>query len=99
MPVSAQQRLLRTLIAALKAVAAKYNVVLDGFQERTATDAAVRRAYKKVVRKAHPDKGGDAADFRTVHEAYEAWQVGPAPSTRGHAGTGRRQSSAGPSTA
>ena len=55
MPVSAQQRLLRTLIAALKAVAAKYNVVLDGFQERTATDAAVRRAYKKVVRKAHPD--------------------------------------------
>ena len=60
MPVSAQQRLLRTLIAALKAVAAKYSVVLDGFQERTATDAAVRRAYKKVVRKAHPDKGGDA---------------------------------------
>ena len=44
MPVSAQQRLLRTLIAALKAVAAKYNVVLDGVQERTATDAAVRRA-------------------------------------------------------
>ena len=54
------------MIAALKAVAAKYNVVLDGFQERTATDAAVRRAYKKVVRKAHPDKGGDAADFRTA---------------------------------
>ena len=50
MPVSAQQRLLRTLIAALKAVAAKYSVVLDGFQERTATDAAVRRAYKKGVR-------------------------------------------------
>ena len=43
MPVSAQQRLLRTLIAALKAVAAKYSVVLDGFQERTTTDAAVRR--------------------------------------------------------
>ena len=43
------------MIAALKAVAAKYSVVLDGFQERTATDAAVRRAYKKVVRKAHPD--------------------------------------------
>ena len=41
------------MIAALKAVAAKYSVVLDGFQERTATDAAVRRAYKKVVRKAH----------------------------------------------
>ena len=43
------------MIAALKAVAAKCHVVLDGFQERTATDAAVRRAYKKVVRKAHPD--------------------------------------------
>ena len=72
MPVSAQQRLLRTLIAALKAVAAKYNVVLDGFQERTATDAAVRRAYKKVVRKAHPDKGGDAEDFRTVPEGLSS---------------------------
>ena len=55
MPVSAQQRLLRTLIAALKAVAAKCHVVLAGFQGRTATDAAVRRAHKKVVRKAHPD--------------------------------------------
>ena len=41
------------MIAALKAVAAKCHVVLDGFRGRTATDAAVRRAYKKVVRKAH----------------------------------------------
>ena len=43
------------MIAALKAVAAKCHVVLAGFQGRTATDAAVRRAYKKVVRKAHLD--------------------------------------------
>ena len=47
MPASRLQRLLRSLLAILKTVAAVYKVSLDGLQERSATDAAVRRAYKK----------------------------------------------------
>ncbi|KAF9728689.1 hypothetical protein PMIN06_004106 [Paraphaeosphaeria minitans] len=38
---------------------------------KEATDAEVRRAFRELVLKVHPDKQGDAADFRKVHAAYE----------------------------
>jgi trans-2-enoyl-CoA reductase len=31
----------------------------------------VRRAYKSLVTKAHPDKGGDPARFKAIQKAYE----------------------------
>ena len=37
-----------------------------------ATKAEVLKAYKKLVLKYHPDKGGDPADFRRVNEAKTA---------------------------
>ena len=37
-----------------------------------ATKAEVLKAYKKLILKYHPDKGGDPADFRRVNEAKTA---------------------------
>ncbi len=31
----------------------------------------VRQAYREKVRNAHPDRGGNVADFRAIQEAYE----------------------------
>lgn len=36
-----------------------------------ATDAQVKRAYKKLSMKHHPDRGGDAEKFKDINEAYE----------------------------
>lgn len=37
---------------------------------RTATEDEVRRAYRKLALKHHPDKGGDGEIFQTIGEAY-----------------------------
>lgn len=31
----------------------------------------IRRAFRNLVTRAHPDKGGDAARFRLIQQAYE----------------------------
>eukprot|EP00210_Caulerpa_lentillifera_P003176 g3035.t1 len=36
-----------------------------------ATDAQIRRSYKHLARKLHPDKGGDSASFAQLREAFE----------------------------
>ncbi|KAF1972656.1 heat shock protein DnaJ, partial [Bimuria novae-zelandiae CBS 107.79] len=36
-----------------------------------ADSATIKRAYRELVLRHHPDKQGDAASFRKVHEAYE----------------------------
>ena len=36
-----------------------------------ASDDAVKKKYKDLVKKVHPDQGGTAALFRQVQEAYE----------------------------
>ena len=38
---------------------------------KTATELEIKKAYRKVVLKAHPDKGGSSDLFRKVQEAYE----------------------------
>jgi len=38
---------------------------------REAQDADVKKAYRKLAREHHPDKGGDAEKFKKVQEAYE----------------------------
>ena len=51
----------RALVSLLRALAIVYGISVE--VSRDSDDAAVRRAFKSVCRKAHPDKGGSAAGF------------------------------------
>lgn len=39
--------------------------------DKTATDADIKRAYRKLASKHHPDRGGDADQFKQIQEAYD----------------------------
>ncbi|MFB6128192.1 MAG: ferredoxin Fer, partial [Halorhabdus sp.] len=39
--------------------------------DRTASEDAIHRAYRRRVKTAHPDQGGSAAEFQAVQSAYE----------------------------
>jgi curved DNA-binding protein len=39
--------------------------------EKTATQDDIRKAYKKMSMKHHPDRGGDEAEFKKINEAYQ----------------------------
>lgn len=39
--------------------------------EKTASTAAITKAYRKLARQKHPDKGGDPEEFKALAEAYE----------------------------
>ena len=38
---------------------------------RNASEAEIKKAYKKQAMKHHPDKGGDGAQFQKINEAYD----------------------------
>ena len=38
---------------------------------RTATADEIKKAFRKLARKHHPDAGGDEAKFKEINEAYE----------------------------
>eukprot|EP00903_Cladosiphon_okamuranus_P018242 g16781.t1 len=38
---------------------------------KTADAASITKAYRKLARKKHPDKGGDPEEFKALSEAYE----------------------------
>jgi hypothetical protein len=70
--VSAIDRAKRALIALVKTLAAVYNVVIN--LNRDSPDSAVRTAYRKVSRRAHPDHGGRADDQKHLNAAHDLWQ-------------------------
>ena len=39
--------------------------------QKSASNEDMKKAYRKEVRKAHPDKGGSAELFRVIREAWE----------------------------
>lgn len=45
-----------------------------GLQERASTEQ-IRIAYRRLAARHHPDRGGDADQFRRVREAYELLMV------------------------
>ena len=38
--------------------------------QRSATPDEIKKAFKKLASKHHPDKGGDKAEFQRIQEAY-----------------------------
>ena len=38
--------------------------------DKTATQAEIKKAYRKLTMKHHPDKGGDENKFKEIAEAY-----------------------------
>lgn len=39
--------------------------------DKKASEDEIKRAYRKLALKNHPDKGGDSAEFQKVNEAYQ----------------------------
>jgi len=52
---------------------ALYGVAAD--VNRESDDKAISQAYRRVVRKVHPDKGGSKKKFQTLQVAKEAWDA------------------------
>ena len=46
-----------------------YYKILDVSKE--ATDAEIKKSYRKLAKENHPDKGGDAEKFKQISGAYE----------------------------
>lgn len=62
--------------------------------EKGATEAEVRKAYRRLAMKHHPDKGGDPEKFKEICEAYETLS-NPQARKAYDAGLGGRQQGAG----
>ena len=73
MPSSSVLLAKRSLVSLLLRLAVAYQVVI--FVNRTSPDAGVKAAFRKVVLKVHPDKGGDTAEFQKLQEAKEQWEA------------------------
>jgi len=69
MPVSVIQAAKRALVTLLVAFARHYQVTLT--ISRESGDADVVKAFKEVVLKAHPDKGGRAGDASKLNDARD----------------------------
>src|SRR5580704_5028117 len=77
-----------------------YYLVLE--VTRTASDAEIKKAYRRLAMKCHPDRNpGDAAAEESFKEAKEAYEVLSDPQKRaaydqfGHAGVDPSRSGAG----
>ena len=71
MPVSSLAAATRAFVHVLLALARTYNLSL--VVNRDSGDEALRKAYRRVLLKAHPDKGGDKADVQSLQAAKELW--------------------------
>jgi DnaJ-class molecular chaperone len=45
--------------------------------QKTATEDDIKKAYRKLASKHHPDKGGDTAQFQKIKEAYDTLSDAP----------------------
>ncbi|CAE7225582.1 unnamed protein product [Symbiodinium natans] len=61
----------RAFVSLLLALAQQYG--LDVKINRDSEEKSLEAAYRKVVRRVHPDKGGNVADAQRLQAAREAW--------------------------
>ena len=62
----------RAFVTVLLALAAAYGVSVTVTRE--SPDAALLRAYRRLLLRVHPDKGGTGDDQRTLQGARETWE-------------------------
>ena len=72
MACSARDRAKRTFVKLLLRIAVKYKVHVE--VSRDSPDALVMKAYRKVMRYAHPDKGGHIGDAQRLSSAKDQWE-------------------------
>ena len=71
--VSAVDMAKRALVSLLHRLALLYAVTLG--VKRDSPDAEVKRAFRKVCKKSHPDRGGNKAHQQELNSAYAAWET------------------------
>ena len=69
--VSAVDICKRTLVKLIHTLASAYGCCVT--LTRESSDADVKKAFRKVSKKTHPDHGGSTADQQRLNAAYEEW--------------------------
>ena len=80
MPCSLVQVAKRALVRLLITFATTYEISLN--LSRDSPDQALRAAYKRVIVRVHPDKGGNVEHAKQLIEAKENWDKAVADSTK-----------------
>ena len=62
----------RAFVKLLLTLSATYSIVLD--LNRDSTDDDVSRAFRSIVKRCHPDKGGNAQDTQRLNHAEDEWE-------------------------
>ena len=93
MAASCAQLAKRALVSTLLAFASVYGLTLA--LNRDSLDATVLVAYRKVVKKVHPDKGGKVEDAQRLQTDKEAWDKARAAASENKSGGGRPRDSSG----
>lgn len=70
--VSATDLAKRALVLLLQKLATLYNVVLN--VTRSSPDADIRRAYHRLSKKCHPDRGGENEHQQALNNAHRQWE-------------------------
>ena len=97
MPLSPQEVAKRAFVSLLLVLARSYSLAVD--VRRESPDADLLRAFKRVSRVVHPDKGGRLQDQQRLNAARDQWDEARRDSRpqRGRpAGSGAAGASAGP---
>ena len=73
MPLPLLQRAKRAFVSVLLKLALDYGVAAD--VNRDSDDKVILQSYRRVVKKVHPDKGGNKKKFQALQSAKEAWDT------------------------
>ena len=71
--VSAVDVAKRALVTLLLRVAALYSLTLG--VKRDSPDSEVKRAFRSLSKRTHPDRGGDKASQQDLNNAYTTWET------------------------